>query len=132
MTFRFRKGWPLLLVVVGFIVWLGHGILAQGQQGERKSIAIERPPLRFIKDPNPSFSSVAVDSVADMLVDSDEHLFRVMQYDIRDNTPPQARITDPQRVIAGTNTKFEMACGVYIDPKTKEIYVHNGDTQNWM
>ena len=131
-TFRFGKVWPLSLVLAGIMVWLGHAILAQGQQGERKSISIERPPLRFIKDPNPSFSSVAVDSEANMLVVSDENLFRVMQYDRRDNTPPQARLTEPKRVIAGTNTKFEMACGVYIDPKTKDIYVLNGDTQNWM
>src|ERR1051325_10783773 len=98
-TLRFGKIWPVHLVMVALGVWLAHGILAQGQQGERKSISIERPPLRFIKDPNPSFSSVAVDSEANMLVVSDENLFRVMQYDRRDNTPPQARLTEPKRVI---------------------------------
>src|SRR5262245_35889359 len=67
-----------------------------------------------------------------MLVVSDENLFRVMQYDTHDNTPPNARLTEPKRIISGTNTKAEMICGVYIDPKTKEIYALNGDTQNWM
>jgi DNA-binding beta-propeller fold protein YncE len=113
------------------IAWLASGILVQGQ-AERKSVVIDRPPIRAIKDPNPSFAAVAVDSEANMLVVSDENLFRVMQYDRRENTPPQARLTEPKRTIGGTNTKFEMACGVYIDPKTKEIYVLNGDTQNWM
>ena len=127
-----KKLWPVSLVLVGIIAWLGHGILVQGQQGERKSISIERPPLRFIKDPNPSFSAVAVNSEANMLVVSDENLFRVMQYDTHDNTPPNAKLTEPKRIIGGTNTKFEMVCGVYIDPKTKEIYALNGDTQNWM
>ena len=130
-TFGVGKVWPLQLVLVVISVWLAHAILAQGQ-ADRKSIAIDRPPVRVIRDPNPSFAAVAVDSDANMLVVSDENLFRVMQYDRRDNTPPQARFTEPKRVIGGTNTKFEMACGVYIDPKTKEIYVLNGDTQNWM
>ena len=113
------------------IVWLAHGILAQGQS-DRKTIVIERSPLRFIKDPNPSFSAVAVDSDSNMLVVSDENMFRIMEYDRREDTPPRARLTEPKRIISGTNTKAEMICGVYIDPKTKEIYALNGDTQNWM
>jgi len=130
-TLRGGKVWPLQLILVAIIIWLAHGILLQGQ-ADRKSIVIDRPPVRAIRDPNPSFAAVAVDSDANMLVVSDENLFRVMQYDRRDNTPPQVRLTEPKRMIGGTNTKFEMACGVYIDPKTKEIYVLNGDTQNWM
>jgi len=125
------KVWPLHLVLLGLIVWLAQGILAQGQE-DRKPVVIARPPLRFIKDPNPSFSAVAVDSDSNMLVVSDENMFRIMEYDRRESTPPQARFTEPKRIISGTNTKAEMICGVYIDPKTKEIYALNGDTQNWM
>ena len=141
-TFRYRKVWWLQLFLAGLILWLAHGVLidrveiyagAQAQgQADRRTVVIDRPPLRFIKDPNPSFSAVAVDSDSNMLVVSDENLFRIMEYDRRDNTPPQARLTEPKRVISGTNTKAEMICGVYIDPKTKEIYALNGDTQNWM
>jgi DNA-binding beta-propeller fold protein YncE len=130
-TFHYVRVWPLLLLFLGLIVWWGQGILGQAQE-DRKSIVIARPPLRFIKDPNPSFSAVAVDSDSNMLVVSDENLFRIMEYDRRESTPPQARFTEPKRVISGTNTKAEMICGVYIDPKTKEIYALNGDTQNWM
>src|SRR2546430_3973680 len=32
------------------------------QQADRKPVVLQRAPLRFIKDPNPSFSGVAVDS----------------------------------------------------------------------
>ena len=142
-TFRYRKVWWLRLVLAGLIVWQAQGILvhtgeiyAGGQaaqdQADRKPVVIERAPLRFIKDPNPSFSAVAVDSDSNTLVVSDENLFRIMEYDRRASTPPQARLTEPKRVISGTNTKAEMICGVYIDPKTKEIYALNGDTQNWM
>ena len=113
------------------LLWLAYGILVQAQ-ADRKPVVIERAPLRFIKDPNPSFSAVAVDSDSNMLVVSDENMFRIMEYDRRENTPPQARLSEPKRIISGTNTKAEMICGVYIDPKTKEIYALNGDTQNWM
>ena len=130
-TFRYGKVWPLTMVLAGFIIWLAQGILAQGQV-DRKPVVIERAPLRFIKDPNPSFSAVAVDSDSNMLVVADENMFRIMEYDRRDSTPPRARLTEPRRIISGTNTKAEMICGVYIDPKTKEIYALNGDTQNWM
>src|SRR5437773_2793866 len=121
----------LRLVLAGLLVWLAYGILMQAQ-ADRKPVVIERAPLRFIKDPNPSFSAVAVDSESNMLVVSDENMFRIMEYDRRENTPPQARLSEPKRIISGTNTKAEMICGVYIDPKTKEIYALNGDTQNWM
>ncbi len=146
-TFRYGKGWPLKLALAGLIVWLAQGILTdQGEiaeiafaavpalqsQEDRTPVVIERPPVRFIKDPNPAFSAVAVDSESNMLVVADENLFQILEYDTRDNTPPQARFTEPQRVISGINTKAEMICGLYIDPVTKEIYALNGDTQNWM
>jgi DNA-binding beta-propeller fold protein YncE len=133
------------LVLAIVIVWLGHGILnefgkladltyagAAQAQSDRKSVVIDRPPLRFIKDPNPSFSAVAVNSENNMLVVADENLFNVLEYDRRDSTPPQARFTEPKRIIGGTQTRMEMMCGVYIDPKTREIYVLNNDTQPWL
>ena len=146
-TFRDGKGWRLQLILAGLIVWLAQGILidrggiaeiayaagpAVQSQEDRTPVVIERPPVRFIKDPNPAFSAVAVDSDSHMLVVADENLFQILEYDTRDNTPPQARFTEPRRVISGLNTKAEMICGLYIDPVTKEIYALNGDTQNWM
>ncbi len=144
-TFRYRKVVGLQLVLAGLIVWLSHGLLTdtaqissvafalgQAAQGETRPILIERPPVRFIKDPNPSFSTVAVNSDHNMLVVGDENLFQILEYDRRDNTPPQARFTEPKRMIGGTNTFFEMMCGVYIDPTSLDIYVLNGDTQSWM
>ena len=146
-TFRDQKRWRLQLVLAGLIVWLAEGMLidkggipevayaaglgAQGQE-DRTPVLIERPPLRFIRDPNPAFSAVAVDSDHNMLVVTDENLFQILEYDSRDNTPPQARFTEPKRVISGTNTRAEMMCGVYIDPVTQDIYVLNNDTQHWL
>ena len=146
-TFRGGKGRRLQLVLAGLIVWLAQGILidnrdtsevayaeglaVQGQE-DRTPVVIERPPLRFIRDPNPAFAAVAVNSENNMLVVADENLFQILEYDHRDNTPPQARFTEPRRVISGTNTRAEMMCGVYIDPETLEIYALNNDTQGWI
>ena len=146
-TLRRKRVWCLQLGFALIIVWFAQGILIEKAQlssviqagklaaevhNDPRPVVIDRPPLRFIKDSNPSFSAVAVDSDHNMLVVTDENLFRILEYDRRDNTPPQARLTEPKRIISGTNTKAEMMCGVYIDPKTQEIYALNGDTQSWM
>ena len=110
--------------------------LQQTAAGDRErgtgSVDLDRPPVRVLKDANPTFSAIAVEPESNMLVMTDENLFRVMEYDRRDNTPPQARLTEPKRSIGGTRTKAEMVCGVYIDPKTHDTYVVNNDTQNWL
>jgi DNA-binding beta-propeller fold protein YncE len=122
------------LVLTSFIVWLGHAMVtqAQNQAASRKTIVLQRAPVRFIKDPNPSFAAVAVDSDHDMLVVADENFFQVLEYGTKENTPPTARFSEPRRVISGTSTRAEMICGVYIDPKTREIYVLNNDTQQYV
>jgi 6-phosphogluconolactonase (cycloisomerase 2 family) len=145
--YRDRNRRPLQIVLAGLIVWLAQGILidngdmsngtyaaglaVQGPE-DRTPIVIERPPLRFIRDPNPAFSAVAVNSEHNMLVVTDENLFQILEYDSREDTPPQARFTEPRRVISGLSTKAEMMCGVYIDPVTREIYVLNNDTQPYL
>jgi hypothetical protein len=100
--------------------------------GARTSMVADRAPVRTIHDPNPSFSAIAVEPNSDMLVVTDENLFRVLEYNRQDNTPPKAKMTEPKRVIGGTHTKAEMMCGVYIDPKTLDTYVVNNDTQDWL
>ena len=146
-TFREGKRLRFQLVLAGLIVVLAQPVLIERRgsaevayaagvspqsQDDRIPVVIERPPLRFIRDPNPAFSAVAVNSEHNMLVVTDENLFQILEYDSRENTPPQARFTEPRRVISGTNTKAEMMCAVYIDPVTQDIYVLNNDTQNWL
>jgi DNA-binding beta-propeller fold protein YncE len=126
------------------MVWLAHAmatgrissvVFARGQaqnQAARKPIVLSRAPLRFIKDPNPSFSGVAVDSDHNMLIVTDENLFQILEYGTKENTPTNAKFSEPKRVISGTATRAEMICGVYIDPKTREVYVMNNDTQSYI
>jgi hypothetical protein len=93
---------------------------------------INRPPVRYLKDPYAAFSSISVNAENDMVIMTDENLFRIVEYSRRDNTPPGAQLTEPRRVIGGDQTRTEMMCASYIDPKTLEVYVTNNDTQNWL
>ena len=93
---------------------------------------INKKPSRYLKDPYPAWSAIAVNAENDMVVVTDENLFRIVEYSRRDNTPADGPLTVPRRVIGGPNTKTEMMCGAYIDPKTLDVYVTNNDTQNWM
>ena len=87
-----------------------------------------RDPLRVIRDPYPSFSSVAVDMERGEVVAGDENMFQVLVYDRLDNTPPEARMTEPRRIIAGEQTGLEFVCGLHLDQLTGDVYVINADT----
>jgi hypothetical protein len=97
-----------------------------------RSAVIDRAPVRYLKDPYAAFSSISVNVENDMVIMTDENLFRILEYSRRDNTPPGAPLTVPRRAIGGDQTRTEMMCGSYIDPKTLEVYVTNNDTQNWL
>src|SRR6266849_5651764 len=106
---RSRKLWLLSGACVGLVVWLTYvnlqkgGLIyasaraAAGADSDRKPIVLDRAPQRVIKDPYPSLSAVAVNPEDNMLVVTDENLFQVLEYDRRDNTPPQAKLTEPKR-----------------------------------
>ena len=95
--------------------------------GQRNGIK-DRAPLRVIKDPYPTYSAVAMDFNHDEIVLLDENLFQILAYDRTANTPPQAAMTEPKRVLGGHHTKIEFNCGLYIDPKNGDIYAVNNDT----
>jgi DNA-binding beta-propeller fold protein YncE len=85
-----------------------------------------------IKDPYPTYSAVALDLQHGEIVLQDENLFQIMVYDRTANTPATATMTEPKRVIGGHHTKVEFNCGLYIDPKTGDIYSVNNDTLDTM
>ncbi len=66
---------------------------AQAPQQARETIYIDRPAAREIKDPNPSFSAVAVDVVRDEIVLQDESLEQITVYDRLANSRPNATLT---------------------------------------
>lgn len=106
---------------------------APATSGEtRKTIQLKRAPARTIKDPHSSFSAVTVDVARDEIILQDENKAQIMTFGRLDNTPPTAALTEPKRIIGGSNTKIQMNCGVYVDPSSGDIYSVNGDTADWL
>lgn len=105
---------------------------AAGGQGAGASAQLDRAPLRYIKDPYPNWSSIAINPENDMVVVTDENNHRIFEYRRLDNTPANVEATEPRRTIGGDQTNTEMLCGAYIDPKTLDVYVTNNDTVNWL
>src|SRR6202044_422789 len=82
-----------------------RGATPQQQQAAadaKKTVHIIRAPLRTVEDPNPSFSSVAVDVARNEIALEDENLDQIVVYGRLDNTPAQAALTEPKRVIGGS------------------------------
>lgn len=110
------------------------GSLAAFQQA-RGAASTTRPidfatqkPVRTIRDPYAAYSAVAVDPINNEVILTDENLFQILVYDRMANTPAQAKMTEPKRVLGGLETKIEFQCGLYIDPKNGDIYAVNNDT----
>jgi DNA-binding beta-propeller fold protein YncE len=99
---------------------------------KRSAVLVNRPPARVIRDPFPTYSAVAIDPKNNEIVLQDENLFQLMVYDRMTNTSPNARFSEPKRVIAGHDTMVEFNCAIYIDPKTGDLYSVNNDTLDTM
>jgi DNA-binding beta-propeller fold protein YncE len=97
----------------------------------RQPTQLNIKPARYIKDPGPAWSAVAVNPENNMVVFTDENLHRIVEFNRTDNTPG-GQLATPRREIGGLDTMAEMLCGVYIDPKTLEVRVVNNDTQDWL
>lgn len=107
---------------------------APGASSEAVTNAVDadRAPVRVIRDGYPTYSAVGVDTSTDEVFLQDENLFGLKVFNRLDNTPPTAEFTEPKRVVGGMNTKLEFNCGLYIDPKTGDVYSVNNDTMNKM
>ena len=143
MALKRKRSWLVVSVVLAATALVVLRLAAAMPQEVRSRIAaafqvrtregnVDKKPVRYIKDPNPAWSSIAVNAENNMVIMTDENLFRVVEYSRLDNTPPKARFTEPKRIISGDQTRMEMLCGSYIDPKTLDVYVTNNDTQDWM
>ena len=96
------------------------------------AVVADRAPARIIRDTYPTYSAIAVDTNSNEVYLLDENLFGFKVFDRLDNTPPTASFTEPKRMVGGINTKLEFNCGLYVDPKTGDIYAVNNDTVDTM
>jgi hypothetical protein len=91
-----------------------------------------RKPLRWIQDPNASFSNVIVDRVRDEVVLLDANRFEVLVYNRLDNTSSSQQRTEPKRRIGGPKTLSQFASDIYVDPANSDIYAINNDSLRGM
>lgn len=112
---------------------LTGGVAASSENDEaRTSVDADREPLRVIRDTYPTYSAIAVDTNSDELYLQDENLFGLKVFNRLDNTSPTAAFTEPKRIVGGIQTKLEFNCGLYVDPRSGDVYSVNNDTVDTM
>ena len=88
---------------------------------------VTRPAGRYIRDTDPIYSSVAVDTRLNEVFLQDPNTWSIRVFNRLDNTVPSARRTEPKRVISGSKTDLQFNSCVYVDPKNGEIYSVEND-----
>src|SRR3989442_3540748 len=106
----------------------GEASVYAASQNSGQTGFINRPPTRTIRDLDPIYSSVAVDLNFDEVVLMDQNNWALRIFNRLDNTPPGVPRTEPKRVIQGPETELQYNNGIYIDPRTGDIYSIETDT----
>lgn len=86
--------------------------------------------MRTVRDNYPTYSAVAVDVNSNEVYLQDENLTGYNVFNRLDSTPANAAMTEPKRNVSGTKTKMDYNCGIYVDPKTGDVYSVNNDIVN--
>lgn len=84
------------------------------------------PPIRTVADPFPTFDGMAVDTVNDKVIFSDENRHSLLVYD-RTAGSFSDDITEPAQWVFGPKTRMGFVAGVEVDPKRQEFYTVNND-----
>ena len=106
----------------------GTASVHAGSQESGETGIITRPPIRTIRDMDPIYSAVAVDTRYDEVILMDNNNWGLRVFNRLDNTPAGAAFTEPRRIIAGPETDIQFNNGLYIDPKNGDIYSVETDT----
>lgn len=104
------------------------GATGQTPAPAERTRALDPTPVRTIEDDYATFAAVAVDAVRDEIAVQDENLFQIRFYNRLANTPQTAALSEPKRILSGSNTEIEFNCGLYIDQANGDIYSVNNDT----
>jgi 6-phosphogluconolactonase (cycloisomerase 2 family) len=86
-----------------------------------------RPPLRYVRDLDPIYSYVAVDTRRNEVFMQDHNTWSIRVFNRLDNTPPGAARTEPKRIIGGPRTELLFNSCIYIDPVNGDIYTVEND-----
>src|SRR5579885_2212894 len=92
-----------------------------------RTAEVSRPAGRYVRDTDPVYGSVAVDTRLNEVVLVDHNLWSIRVFNRTDDTPLSADRLEPKRVISGSNTQLQFNSCVYVDPKNGEIFSAEND-----
>ncbi len=88
--------------------------------------------LRTIADTYPTYTAVGINLQTNEVILQDNNLWSTRIFNRLDNTPPDADLTEAQKVIQGEETHIQFNNGVYVDPENGDIYSVESDTGDRM
>jgi hypothetical protein len=71
----------------------------------QQTVEVNRPPVRYIRDLDPIYSYVAVDTRRNEVFMQDTNTWSIRVFNRLDNTPPTEPRTNPKRLIGGPKTE---------------------------
>ncbi len=83
-------------------------------------------PVRSIHDAYPTFDGIALDTVNDKVIFSDENRHSMLVYD-RTAGDLSSEMTEPVQYVFGPKARLGYIAGVEVDPVRKEFYTVNND-----
>jgi 6-phosphogluconolactonase (cycloisomerase 2 family) len=111
-----------------FAAFKAHTVYAAQSSDGNRAVEVTRPALRTIQDTDSIYTAVAVDTRSNEVFLQDNNKWAIRVFDRLENTPPNARLSEPKRVISGAKTQLQFNSAVYIDPKNGDVYSVENDT----
>ena len=109
-----------------FAAFKAHTVYAA--QNPDRALEVSREALRTIQDTDSIYTAVAVDTRSNEVFLQDNNKWAIRVFDRLENTPPNARLSEPKRVISGPKTQLQFNSAVYIDPNNGDVYSVENDT----
>src|ERR1041385_1360371 len=119
---------PGLIASDLFAAFKAHTVFAAQTTDPNRAVEVNRPALRTIQDTDSIYTAVAVDSRSNEVFLQDNNKWAIRVFDRLENTPPNARLSEPKRVISGPKTQLQFNSAVYIDPNNGDVYSVENDT----
>ena len=84
-----------------------RSVYAAAQDAGQTTEVTRHPALRYIRDLDPIYSYIAVDTRRNEVFMQDHNRFTIRVFNRLDNTPPNAARTEPKRIIGGPKTSIQ-------------------------
>ncbi len=119
---------PSFLASDLFAAFKANTVYAAQTTDPNRAVEVTRPALRTIQDTDSIYTAVAVDTRSNEVFLQDNNKWAIRVFDRLENTPPNARLSEPKRVISGPKTQLQFNSAVYIDPNNGDVYSVENDT----